>query len=38
MLSGLDVAATFALGGSVPDRPTLQDRHLEASDVLSMLR
>ena len=38
MLSGLDVAATFGFGGSVPDRPTLQDRHLEASDVLSMLR
>ena len=37
ILAGIDVAATFALGGSVPDRPSLQDRHLEASDVLAML-
>ncbi|HMG40894.1 MAG TPA: 4-hydroxy-3-methylbut-2-enyl diphosphate reductase [Acidimicrobiales bacterium] len=37
MLAGIDVAATFAFGGSVPDRPSLNDRHLEASDVLSLL-
>jgi 4-hydroxy-3-methylbut-2-en-1-yl diphosphate reductase len=37
LLAGLDVAATFAFGGSVPDRPTLQDRQLEASDVLAAL-
>jgi 4-hydroxy-3-methylbut-2-enyl diphosphate reductase len=37
MLAGIDVAATFGLGGSVPDRPLLHDRHLEASDVLSLL-
>jgi 4-hydroxy-3-methylbut-2-en-1-yl diphosphate reductase len=37
LLTGLDVMATFALGGSVPDRPTLNDRQLQASDVLAML-
>ena len=37
LLAGLDVAATFAFGGSVPDRPTLNDRHLAASDVLAVL-
>jgi 4-hydroxy-3-methylbut-2-enyl diphosphate reductase len=37
LLAGVDVAATFALGGSVPDRPLAQDRHLAASDVLAML-
>ena len=37
LLAGVDVAATFALGGSVPDRPTLNDRHLAASDVLAVL-
>jgi 4-hydroxy-3-methylbut-2-enyl diphosphate reductase len=37
MLAGVDVLATFAFGGSVPDRPTLNDRHLAASDVLAML-
>jgi len=37
MLAGVDVLATFALGGSVPDRPALNDRRLEASDVLAML-
>ena len=37
MLAGIDVAATLAFGGSVPDRPSLNDRHLEASDVLSLL-
>jgi 4-hydroxy-3-methylbut-2-enyl diphosphate reductase len=38
LLAGVDVAATFAFGGSVPDRPTVQDRELEASQVLEMLR
>jgi 4-hydroxy-3-methylbut-2-en-1-yl diphosphate reductase len=37
MLAGVDVLATFAFGGSVPDRPTVNDRHLAASDVLAML-
>jgi 4-hydroxy-3-methylbut-2-enyl diphosphate reductase len=37
LLAGVDVAATFALGGSVPDRPALNDRQLAASDVLAML-
>jgi 4-hydroxy-3-methylbut-2-enyl diphosphate reductase len=37
LLSGVDVMATFALGGSVPDRPALNDRQLAASDVLAML-
>ena len=37
MLAGVDVLATFALGGSVPDRPTVNDRQLAASDVLAML-
>jgi 4-hydroxy-3-methylbut-2-en-1-yl diphosphate reductase len=37
MLAGVDVLATFAFGGSVPDRPALNDRHLAASDVLAML-
>jgi len=37
LLTGLDVLATFAFGGSVPDRPALNDRQLAASDVLSML-
>ncbi|HEY7070544.1 MAG TPA: 4-hydroxy-3-methylbut-2-enyl diphosphate reductase [Acidimicrobiales bacterium] len=37
LLSGVDVLATFALGGSVPDRPSLNDRQLQASDVLAML-
>jgi 4-hydroxy-3-methylbut-2-en-1-yl diphosphate reductase len=37
LLAGVDVLATFALGGSVPDRPALNDRRLEASDVLAML-
>jgi 4-hydroxy-3-methylbut-2-enyl diphosphate reductase len=37
LLAGVDVAATFSLGGSVPDRPLAQDRHLAASDVLAML-
>jgi 4-hydroxy-3-methylbut-2-enyl diphosphate reductase len=37
LIAGIDVAATFALGGSVPDRPGLNDRRLAASDVLAML-
>jgi 4-hydroxy-3-methylbut-2-en-1-yl diphosphate reductase len=37
LLTGVDVLATFALGGSVPDRPALNDRQLKASDVLAML-
>jgi 4-hydroxy-3-methylbut-2-en-1-yl diphosphate reductase len=37
MLTGVDVMATFALGGSVPDRPAVNDRQLKASDVLAML-
>ena len=37
LLAGLDVAATFAFGGSVPDRPSLDDRSLGASEVLSSL-
>jgi 4-hydroxy-3-methylbut-2-enyl diphosphate reductase len=37
LLAGVDVLATFAFGGSVPDRPVLNDRRLEASDVLTML-
>jgi 4-hydroxy-3-methylbut-2-enyl diphosphate reductase len=37
LLAGVDVLATFALGGSVPGRPALNDRRLEASDVLAML-
>ncbi len=37
MLAGVDVLATFAFGGSVPDRPTVNDRQLAASDVLAML-
>jgi 4-hydroxy-3-methylbut-2-enyl diphosphate reductase len=37
LLAALDVAATFVLGGSVPDRPAVADREVEASDVLTML-
>ncbi len=37
LLTGLDVLATFAFGGSVPDRPALNDRRLAASDVLALL-
>jgi 4-hydroxy-3-methylbut-2-enyl diphosphate reductase len=37
LLTGIDVAATFAFGGSVPDRPAVNDRQLAASDVLAML-
>jgi 4-hydroxy-3-methylbut-2-enyl diphosphate reductase len=37
LLEALDVAATFGLGGSVPDRPALDDRRIAASDVLGSL-
>jgi 4-hydroxy-3-methylbut-2-enyl diphosphate reductase len=37
LITGVDVLATFALGGSVPGRPAVNDRQLEASDVLAML-
>jgi 4-hydroxy-3-methylbut-2-enyl diphosphate reductase len=37
LLAGVDALATFGLGGSVPDRPGLDDRALAASDVLTML-
>jgi 4-hydroxy-3-methylbut-2-en-1-yl diphosphate reductase len=37
LLAGLDVAATFAFGGSVPQRPAVADRAVAASDVLAML-
>jgi len=37
LLTGIDVLATFGLGGSVPGRPAPDDRALAASDVLTML-
>jgi 4-hydroxy-3-methylbut-2-enyl diphosphate reductase len=37
LLAAIDVMATFTLGGSVPDRPAVNDRHLAASDVLELL-
>jgi 4-hydroxy-3-methylbut-2-en-1-yl diphosphate reductase len=37
LLSAVDVLATLSLAGSVPDRPGLRDRELEASDVLAQL-
>ena len=37
LISSLDVVATFALGGSVPDRPAVNDRAVGASDVLASL-
>jgi 4-hydroxy-3-methylbut-2-enyl diphosphate reductase len=37
LLTAVDVVATLALGGSVPDRPGLRDRDLKASDVLARL-
>ena len=37
LLAGVDVLATFGFGGSVPDRPEVNDRQLRASDVLAML-
>jgi 4-hydroxy-3-methylbut-2-enyl diphosphate reductase len=37
LLTAVDVVATLTLGGSVPDRPTVVDRDLAASDVLAQL-
>jgi 4-hydroxy-3-methylbut-2-enyl diphosphate reductase len=37
LLAGIDVFTTFALGGSVPDRPRPDDRRLDASDALALL-
>ena len=37
LLVAVDVLATLAVGGSVPDRPALTDRDLAASDVLAVL-
>src|SRR5918995_1563499 len=37
LVAGIDVIATFGFGGSVPDRPEINDRQPQASDVLAML-
>src|SRR5829696_1087547 len=37
LLTAVDVLATFSIGGSVPDRPVVDDRRLAASDVLALL-
>jgi len=37
LITAVDVFATFGLGGSVPDRPAINDRSLEASEVLADL-
>ncbi len=37
LLSSVDIVATLALGGSVPDRPALHDRSIGASEVLVTL-
>jgi 4-hydroxy-3-methylbut-2-enyl diphosphate reductase len=37
LLTAVDVLATFAIGGSVAERPGLRDRELAASDVLAQL-
>jgi 4-hydroxy-3-methylbut-2-enyl diphosphate reductase len=37
LLSAVDVLATLAAGGSIPDRPGVMDRDLAASEVLSAL-
>jgi 4-hydroxy-3-methylbut-2-en-1-yl diphosphate reductase len=37
LLAAVDVLGTLAAGGSVPDRPTLADRDLAASEVLAVL-
>ncbi len=37
LLAAIDVVATFALGGSVSARPLVNDRELEASEVLTTL-
>jgi 4-hydroxy-3-methylbut-2-enyl diphosphate reductase len=37
LLSAVDIIATLALGGSPTDRPALNDRQIDASDVLNTL-
>ena len=37
LLAGVDVLATFGLGGSVPGRPAPDDRTLPASEALAVL-
>ena len=37
LLAGVDLLATFGLGGSVPDRPAADDRTLPASEALAVL-
>jgi 4-hydroxy-3-methylbut-2-enyl diphosphate reductase len=37
LLAAVDVVATLGLGGSVPNRPALNDRQIDASDVLATL-
>ncbi len=37
LLSALDVVATLGVGGPVPDRPSINDRQIGASDVLTTL-
>ena len=37
LVQAVDVAATIALGGSVGDRPSINDRGIQASDVLADL-
>jgi 4-hydroxy-3-methylbut-2-enyl diphosphate reductase len=37
LISAVDLFATFAAGGSVPDRPVVNDRRVEASEVLTAL-
>jgi len=37
MLTAIDVAATIGFGGTLCDRPTVNDRQLHASDVLAAL-
>ena len=37
LLAGIDVLATLSLGGSVPDRPAVDERAIHAADVLASL-
>lgn len=37
LLTAVDVVATLSLGGSVPDRPAVNDRMMSASEVLAAL-
>jgi 4-hydroxy-3-methylbut-2-enyl diphosphate reductase len=37
LLSAIDVAATVGFGGTLRDRPTVNDRQIQASDVLAAL-